>query len=42
MKRRPTDPYRIPPDPGYIGGYNWTAMLAGLGLLLLSNVAATQ
>jgi type IV secretion system protein VirD4 len=35
-------PYRIPPDPGYIGGYNWTAMLAGVGLLLLFNVAATQ
>jgi type IV secretion system protein VirD4 len=42
MTRRPADPYRIPPDPGYIGGYNWTAMLTGVGLLLLSNVAATQ
>ncbi|MBV9268034.1 MAG: type IV secretory system conjugative DNA transfer family protein [Acidobacteriaceae bacterium] len=34
--------YRTPPDPGYIGGYNWTAMLTGFTVLLLSNVAATQ
>src|SRR5437773_2588490 len=42
MRRRPPDPYRIPPDPGYIGGYNWPAMLTGLGLLLCSNIAATE
>src|SRR5712691_11447109 len=35
-------PYRVPPDPGYIGGYNWGPMLAGFVLLLISNVAATQ
>jgi type IV secretion system protein VirD4 len=35
--------YRRPPDPGgYIGGYNWGPALAGLGLLGLSNLAATQ
>ena len=34
--------YRMPPDPGFVGGYNWSAMLAGLLLLLLVNVATTQ
>src|ERR1035441_5926537 len=34
--------YRTPPDPGFVGGYNWTAMLAGLLLLAVVNVAATQ
>src|SRR4051794_12655130 len=34
--------YRTPPDPGYIGGYNWTAMLTGLAALLACNIAATQ
>ncbi len=34
--------YRMPPDPGFVGGYNWSAMFAGLLLLLLVNVAATQ
>jgi hypothetical protein len=34
--------YRTPPDPGYIGGYNWTAMLTGFAVLLLANIAATQ
>ena len=40
--RRESAPYRIPPNPGYVGGYNWRAMLAGVALLLLSNVAGTQ
>jgi len=35
-------PYRIPPNPGFIGAYNWQAMLAGFGLLFLFNIAATQ
>jgi len=35
-------PYRIPPNPGYVGGYNWRAMLAGFALLLFSNIAGTQ
>lgn len=35
-------PYRIPPNPGFIGAYNWHAMLAGLLMLFLWNVAATQ
>ena len=34
--------YRTPRDPGYIGAYNWRAMLAGLALLLCCNIAATQ
>jgi type IV secretion system protein VirD4 len=35
--------YRRPPDPGgYIGGYNWGPALGGLGLLILTNFAATQ
>jgi type IV secretion system protein VirD4 len=34
--------YRMPPDPGFVGGYNWHAMLVGLLLLLLVNAAATQ
>jgi type IV secretion system protein VirD4 len=38
-----TDLYRRPPDPGgYIGGYNWGPALAGMGLLVVCNVAATQ
>ena len=35
-------PYRIPPNPGFIGAYNWRAMAAGFVLLFLCNVAATQ
>jgi type IV secretion system protein VirD4 len=34
--------YRTPPDPGFVGGYNWTAMLVGLLLLFFVNIAATQ
>src|SRR6202163_4172819 len=41
MKKQ-SAPYRIPPNPGYVGGYNWRAMLAGFALLFLSNVAGTQ
>lgn len=40
--RRESAPYRVPPNPGYVGGYNWRAMLAGFALLLLSNIAGTQ
>jgi hypothetical protein len=35
--------YRRPPDPGgYIGGYNWGPALAGVGLLAICNILATQ
>jgi type IV secretion system protein VirD4 len=35
--------YRRPTDPGgYIGGYNWGPALAGVGLLAVSNIVATQ
>src|SRR5579883_2637378 len=35
--------YRRPRDPGgYIGGYGWGPALGGVGLLLLSNIVATQ
>ena len=40
--RKESAPYRVPPNPGYVGGYNWRAMLAGFALLLFSNVAGTQ
>ena len=33
--------YRMPPNPGFVGGYNWIALVLGLGLLLAANVAAT-
>ena len=35
-------PYRIPPDPGYVGGYNWRAVLTGFAALIVFNIAATQ
>ena len=31
--------YRNPPDPGFVGGYNWSAMFVGLLLLVLVNIA---
>src|SRR5215471_5501538 len=34
--------YRTPRDPGYIGGYNWSSLTAGLLLLIVTNVVATQ
>src|SRR3954449_11097438 len=34
--------YRNPPDPGFVGGYNWSAMFVGLLLLVLVNIGATQ
>ncbi|MCX6593142.1 MAG: type IV secretory system conjugative DNA transfer family protein [Acidobacteria bacterium] len=34
--------YRTPKDPGYLGGYNWSSLLAGVLLLLITNAAATQ
>ncbi len=39
---RAPDVYRSPRDPGFVGGYNWSAMAMGLFLLLVVNVAATQ
>src|SRR5215471_18788972 len=36
------DVYRTPKDPGYIGGYNWSSLIAGIFLLVLTNAAATQ
>src|SRR5262245_7941661 len=41
MSRQPCV-YRTPPDPGFVGGYGWSGVLAGLLLLLLVNIAATQ
>lgn len=37
-----TSLYRTPPDPGFVGGYNGSGLLAGLCLLLTVNVAASQ
>jgi type IV secretion system protein VirD4 len=34
--------YRTPRDPGFVGGYNWSAMTAGVLLLFTINIAATQ
>src|SRR5215475_6753469 len=34
--------YRNPPDPGFVGGYNWSAMFVGLLLLVLVNIGSTQ
>ena len=34
--------YRTPPDPGFVGGYNWSGVIAGLALLIGVNIAATQ
>jgi type IV secretion system protein VirD4 len=34
--------YRLPKDPGYVGGYYLTATITGLFCLLVSNVVATQ
>ena len=34
--------YRTPRDPGFVGGYNWSAMAAGVLLLVGVNIAATQ
>jgi hypothetical protein len=34
--------YRNPPESGFIGGYNWSAMFFGLLLLVLVNIGATQ
>ena len=40
--KKESAPYRVPPNPGYVGGYNWRAMFVGFALLFLSNVAGTQ
>src|SRR5262249_10971902 len=34
--------YRNPLEPGFVGGYNWSAMFVGLLLLVLVNIGATQ
>jgi type IV secretion system protein VirD4 len=34
--------YRRPPQPGYLGGYNWPAVAAGLSVLVLANFFCTQ
>lgn len=34
--------YRTPKDPGYVGGYNWSSLIAGVLLLVVTNMAATQ
>jgi type IV secretion system protein VirD4 len=41
MSRQPSV-YRTPPDPGFVGGYNWPAMLVGIVLLVGVNAIATQ
>ena len=41
MIKRPSV-YRNPPDPGFVGGYNWSAMFVGMLLLVLVNIGATQ
>lgn len=40
--RRASGMYRTPPTPGFVGGYNWSGVVAGLALLLLANITATQ
>ena len=39
---RTTNLYRTPPDPGFVGGYNWAGVIAGVALLIAVNIAATQ
>ena len=34
--------YRKPFKPGYLGSYNWPAMVLGCTLFLLTNWAATE
>lgn len=39
---RQPEVYRTPKDPGYLGGYNWSSLIAGVVLLIATNSAATQ
>jgi hypothetical protein len=34
--------YRKPASPGYLGGYNWPAVVLGLLVLVLANFFCTQ
>jgi type IV secretion system protein VirD4 len=34
--------YQKPPNPGYLGGYNWPAVVVGLLVLILANFFCTQ
>ena len=34
--------YRMPRNPGFVGGYNWKATIRGLAVLVLFNSLATQ
>jgi hypothetical protein len=34
--------YRKPPRPGYLGGYNWSAVAVGVLVLILANFFCTQ
>jgi len=34
--------YNKPPKPGYLGGYNWRAVVVGLLVLVLANFFCTQ
>ena len=34
--------YRKPKSPGYLGTYNWSAMLLGLMALVATNIITTQ
>lgn len=41
--KQPTTPgYKTPVKPGYLGRYNWKAVLCGLVALTIANVIATQ
>ena len=34
--------YRSPAKPGYLGGYNWPAVVVGLLVLVVANFFCTQ
>ncbi|MBL8292766.1 MAG: hypothetical protein JNN08_13060 [Bryobacterales bacterium] len=38
----PNQLYRTPPKPGFVGGYNFSALMFGIGLLFGTNFGATQ
>lgn len=42
MSSRHPELYRIPVEPGFVGGYDWKSLVLGLSLLFVTNVIATQ
>ena len=42
MRKKQPELYRIPRQPGYLGGYNWRATALGCLLLVVVNFVATQ